>query len=306
MVYLFSMVYSHVPVMLAEILEYLAPKTGGKFIDCTLGGAGYTVALGEKVGKKGKVLGIDLDSLAIENAKRLLAEHHLDNVILVQSNFENLSVAVKNNFPAGTLFDGIVFDLGLSSAQLDDETRGFSFKGDRPLDMAFGPDQKQSSVQIINNYSLLELTDIFRLYGEEKRAYQIAKAVVNARRQKRIATTADLVSIIESVIPFRFRSRIHPATKIFQALRMETNRELDVLSAVLPIASELLKPGGRIVVVSFHSGEDRIVKRFFKDNSQLGTGKLKILTKRPLVPGEKEIENNPRARSAKLRAAEKI
>lgn len=294
------MIYQHLPVMLAEVLKYLNPQAGQKYIDCTLGGAGYTVALAKSVGAKGRVLGIDLDELAIKNAQTIISEQKLENITLVNDNFKNLKTIIGENFSATDKFDGIVFDLGLSSAQLDDETRGFSFKGERPLDMSFGPVNQKSTEAIVNQYPLLELTRIFRDYGEEKRAYQIAKTIVEARRTRKIKTTADLLSVIEKAIPFRFRSRIHPATKVFQALRMETNEELMSLSEVLPVALSLLKPHGRLVVVSFHSGEDRIVKRFLK-----GEVGIKILTKRPLVPVSPEIEDNPRARSAKLRVAEK-
>jgi 16S rRNA (cytosine1402-N4)-methyltransferase len=292
--------YSHVPVMLAEVLEYLNPQGGGRFIDCTLGGAGYTLALAERVGEKGKILGIDLDELAIKNAAAEIARRKIKQIVLVQDNFKNLKDIVNANFPAETKFDGIVFDLGLSSAQLDDEARGFSFKGDRPLNMAFGPTEA-ATVDIVNRYPLLELTRIFREYGEERRAYQIAKAIVAARHRKKIVTTADLVAIIEQVVPFRFYSKIHPATRVFQALRMETNEELAALSAVLPEAVNLLKPTGRLVVVSFHSGEDRIVKRFFKELAL--ADRLLILTKKPLIPTMAEMAANPRARSAKFRAA---
>lgn len=309
------MAYFHEPVMLAEVLKYLNPQDSGWFIDCTLGGAGYTLAIAEKIGEKGKVLGIDLDELAIKSAADKIKTSQLANIVLVQDNFKNLREIVAANFPANTRFNGIVFDLGLSSAQLEDKTRGFSFRGERPLDMAFGSGDKiirsgnkimadksgKSTVDIINQYPLSELTRIFREYGEERRAYQIAKAIVNERRTKRIKTTTDLVNIIEAAIPFRFHSRIHPATRIFQALRIETNKELAVLKAVLPIAAEFLKPLGRLVVVSFHSGEDRIVKIFFKSADN-----LQILTKKPLIPAAAEIDANPRARSAKLRAAAKL
>jgi 16S rRNA (cytosine1402-N4)-methyltransferase len=293
------MPYFHTPVMLKEVLEYLQPKSGQKFIDGTLGGAGYTLALAATVGPTGKVLAIDQDELAINNATAAIQSRQLSNIVLVQDNFKNLNTIVSRHFPAGTKFNGLVFDLGLSSAQLADETRGFSFQGQRPLNMAFGPDSENSSEQIVNQYPLLELTRIFREYGEEPRAYQIAKAITLARREQSISTTADLVAIIERVIPPRFRAKLHPATRIFQALRMETNGELAALAAVLPAAVSLLAPQGRLVIVSFHSGEDRIVKRFFK-----ATDNLQILTKRPLTPTPEEIAVNPRSRSAKLRAAE--
>lgn len=295
------MIYHHTPVMLDEILEYLKSQVGKKYIDCTLGGAGYTTAISKKIGDCGEVIAIDLDELAIKNAQALISEQNLKNITLINDNFKNLRALIGERFPKETKFDGIVFDLGLSSAQLDDEARGFSFKGERPLDMSFGPANNNSTEEIVNNYPLLELTRIFREYGEEKYAYQIAKAIVEERKVKRIKTTLDLVSIIEKKIPFRYRSKIHPATRIFQALRMETNEELASLLEVLPSALNLLKPKGRIVIVSFHSGEDRIVKRFFKTRDD-----IKILSKRPFIPSDLETEANPRARSAKLRVAEKI
>lgn len=292
------MAYDHVPVMLNEVLEYLEPKPGEAFVDCTLGGAGYTLALAKAVGKKGQVLSLDLDALAIDNAQELIKNNSLENICLVQENFKNLLAVVQNNFPKDYKFNGLVLDLGLSSAQLDDSNRGFSFKGERPLDMSFGPASERSTVEIVNEYSLLELTRIFKEYGEEKRAYYIAKGIVAARRERAITSTGELVSIIEKIVPSRFRSKIHPATRIFQALRIETNDELEALRSVLPDVLKILKPEGHLVVVSFHSGEDRIVKRFLKDS-----GAWKILTKRPITPSETEIQNNPRARSAKLRAA---
>jgi len=295
------MTYFHIPVMLTEVLNYLDPRPGKKYLDCTLGGAGYTIAIAKEVGSNGQVVGIDLDELAIKNAQVLINEQKLENIILINDNFKNLKTAISEKFSPEKKFDGIVFDLGLSSAQLDDEARGFSFKGERPLDMSFGSVNSNSTEEIVNTYPLLELTRIFQEYGEERHAYRIAKEIVEARKTKTIKTTADLVGIIEAVVHARYRSKIHPATRVFQALRMETNEELKILAEVLPIAVSLLKPRGRLVVVSFHSGEDRIVKRFFKASTN-----LKILTKRPLVPEETETENNPRARSAKFRAAEKI
>ncbi|MFA5131021.1 MAG: 16S rRNA (cytosine(1402)-N(4))-methyltransferase RsmH [Patescibacteria group bacterium] len=295
------MSYQHIPVMLNEVLEHLKPSAGKKYLDCTLGGAGYTLALAKLVGKKGQVIGIDLDEMAIKNAQALINEQKLQNITLINDNFKNLKTIVGENISPDAKFDGIVFDLGLSSAQLDDEVRGFSFKGQRPLDMSFGPANEKSTEEIVNHYPLLELTRIFREYGEEKHAYRIAKAIVTARHIERLKSTADLVRVIEEAIPFRYQSKIHPATRVFQALRMETNEELLSLEAVLPDAVSLLKTGGRIVVVSFHSGEDRIVKRYFKGESQ-----IKIITKRPLIPAEEETKDNPRARSAKLRVGEKI
>ena len=287
--------------MLGEVLKFLNPLPRQKFIDCTLGGAGYTLALAAKVGEEGKVVAIDLDDLALKNAAEEIKNRKLKNIILIQDNFKNLATIINANFPAGERFDGLVLDLGLSSAQLDDESRGFSFKGDRPLDMAFGPANERSTIDIVNHYPLAELTRIFREYGEERQAYRLAQAIIAGRRDQKLETTAALIALIEKAVPSPGRSRLHPATKVFQALRMETNEELSALAAVLPAAARILKPGGCLVVVSFHSGEDRIVKRYLKDTSG-----WKILTKRPAVPSEAEIDENPRARSAKLRAAIKI
>ncbi len=295
--------YEHVPVMLEEVIKYLNPKAGENFIDCTLGGAGYTTAIAAKVSPKGKVLSIDLDELALDNAKKILAEKNIDNVLLVRSNFKNLDEAASRTFPKGTLFSGIVFDLGLSSAQLDDESRGFSFKGERDLDMSFGPDNELSTKEIINSYSLSRLTEIFTEYGEESKAQEIARRIVASRKRRRIETTADLVSIVAEVIPSASWSKINSATKIFQALRIETNQEYQVLEEALTKAEKMLAPGGRLVLVSFHSGEDRIVKNFFRDRKNKG---LKTLTKKPVLASESEVYKNPRSRSAKLRAAEKI
>lgn len=286
--------------MLSEVLEYLKPQAGQKFIDGTLGGAGYTLALAKAAGESGIVLSTDLDPLAIDNAKDKIAKLKLKNIILVRDNFKNLAKIVREKFSAQEKFDGIVFDLGLSSAQLDDKERGFSFKSSGPLDMAFGTDSEISTTEIVNTYPLLELTRIFQEYGEERQAYRYAKAIVEARKLKRIETVSDLVSVIENLYPPKFYHKIHPATKLFQALRMETNSELASLSQVLPDAINLLKPNGRVVIISFHSGEDRIVKRFFR-----GCEDIKILTKRPLVPTDSEIIANPRARSAKFRVAQK-
>lgn len=298
------MSYEHIPVMLQEVLEYLRPQAGQIFIDCTLGGAGYTLALAAAVGPTGKILSFDLDEAAIINAQAEISRQNLHNIILVQDNFKNLEKIIAANFQSDQKFSGVVLDLGLSSAQLADTTRGFSFRGNQPLDMAFGPDAQLATVDIVNKYSLLDLTKIFQEYGEEKRAYQVAKAIVRARQSKRFSSTADLVSVIEQAVPPRFYHKIHPATRIFQALRLETNDELGSLNQVLPQAAARLTIGGRLAVVSFHSGEDRIVKRFFKNTSQSVT--WQILTKRPLIPQDAEISINPRARSAKLRVAQKI
>lgn len=326
------MKYEHIPVMLKEALEYLDPKAGQFFIDCTLGGGGYTLELARKVGDKGRVLSIDLDKLAIDNAKLQIANHKLQNVFLIHENFKNLSQIAKDNCEKirTERFDGLVFDLGLSSAQLQDRARGFSFLVDAPLDMAFGHKQEINERQriktnndtefIVNKWSERNLERIIKEFGEERFAKRIAGAIARARRRAPIKTTGELVKIIEAAIPRKFqRGKIHPATRTFQALRIATNNELDNLIQALPQALELLKPGGKVAVVSYHSLEDRIVKRFFRQEARdclcppeipicqcRHEARLKILTKKPVGPSEEEIKKNPRARSAKMRVAEKL
>ena len=321
------MTYKHVPVMLDEIIEYLNPESGQYFIDCTLGGGGYTFKIAELIGDKGLVLAIDMDNLAIKNAEEKFKDKKLNNIILAHDNFRNLQSIISEKIPKKfilkeeyDIFDGIVFDLGLSSAQLNDQSRGFSFRRNAPLNMAFGDIEDRNTEKIINKFSLRALTKIFREYGEERYAHSIAQGVVKSRKGKEIKTTAELVEIISKNIPgFYKNKRIHFATKVFQALRIATNGEIKNIGEVLPQALKLLKPGGRIVVVSFHSLEDRVVKHFFKKESidcicppeipicQCDHQKqIKIITKKPLRPKEEEINKNPRARSALLRVAEKI
>lgn len=327
------MIYKHVPVMLDEIIKYLNPSLGQYFIDCTLGGGGYTFKIAELVGEKGLVLGIDMDNLAIENAKEKIkinkSTGHFNgkNIILANDNFKNLKKIVQEKIPQKlifeekyNIFDGIVFDLGLSSAQLNDSSRGFSFQRNDPLNMAFGDVEDQKTERIINKFNLKALTKIFREYGEEKYAYSIAKGIEKARKEKKIKTTDELVKIISDNVPGSYKNKkIHFATKVFQALRIATNNELKNIEEVLPQVLKLLKPGGRIAVVSFHSLEDRIVKHFFKKESidcicppeipmcQCDHQKqIKIITKKPLRPSMEEMKVNPRARSALLRVALKI
>jgi 16S rRNA (cytosine1402-N4)-methyltransferase len=291
----------HIPVMLPEVIKYLTVKPGGKYIDCTLGGAGYTLEIAKKAGNKGRVLAMDMDETAIKNATKKIVKAGLSNITLVQENFKNIKKVAREYIGDQELFDGIVFDLGLSSFQLKDTGRGFSFQHGGPLDMAFGQQAERSTISIVNNYKIEELAVIFREFGEEKHAYRIAKAIVSFRKQKKIDNAKELADIIKSQYPPRFYYKIHPATKVFQALRIETNQEFENLKIALPDAKDLLRYKGRLVVVSFHSGEDRIVKRFFK-----GEEDLIPIIKKPLIPGQKEQELNPRSRSAKLRAAIKI
>ncbi len=312
-----SMEYKHTPVMLNEVLEYLAPKRGGYFIDCTLGGGGYTIALSQIAGNSGKILAIDLDKDAISNAKT----KKLKNVIFANDNFSNLSEIIKEKFGEDTLFDGIVLDLGLSSYQLEDNRRGFSFRVDSaPLDMSFNQDNVDKTKEIINKASEKELEKIIREYGEEKNAYKIAREIVNTRKDKIIETAGELKEAVERVtLKKDLNKKIHPVTKTFQALRIATNEELESLRQVLPQAISHLKKGGKLIVVSFHSLEDRIVKHFFKqearecvcppklpvcrcDHQKI----LNIITKKIVIASEDEIKKNPRSRSAKMRVAQKL
>jgi 16S rRNA (cytosine1402-N4)-methyltransferase len=323
------MEYRHVPVMLKEVLEYLQLKNGDMIIDCTMGGAGYTFAIAERIFPKGKILSLDLDRLAIDNAvlkikNSKFTDEEKNNIKIINENFKDLHKIIETSWAkeGDQGIDGIVLDLGLSSAQLEDRSRGFSFQLDAPLDMAFGKDDGfESTERIINKYKEKDLENIFREYGEEKFARRIAANIVEKRKDKVISTTKELVSAIEKVVPGAYRNnkKVHFATKTFQALRIATNKELESLDTVLPEAIRLLKPGGRLVVVSYHSLEDRIVKRFFKKESidcicpkeipecRCGhEASIRIITKKALIPTDEEISVNRRARSAKMRVAEKI
>lgn len=319
------MEYKHIPVMLEEAIENLNIKLGGFYVDCTLGGAGYTTRIASLVGEKGRVLSTDLDSLAIKNAEARLKKEKLKNVIIVKDNFRNLEKILNENKEfKNKKIDGIVLDLGLSSAQLDDRNRGISFKYDTPLDMAFetnedGEMNKRTS-RIVNKWRIEHIEKILKDYGEEPFARRIAKLITIARRKKEIETTGQLVEIIRKAIPPKLQNaKIHFATRTFQALRIATNEELESLTEVLPQAIEALAVGGRCVVISYHSLEDRIVKDYFKLESQdcicdakqmicncNHEKKIKLINKKVIPPTEAEIKTNPRARSAKMRVVEKI
>ncbi len=317
--------YIHKSVMLKEILDNIDLKKGDKVVDCTLGGAGYTSAFSVKVGSKGRVISFDLDNLAIKNAEKIIKDNNYDNITLINDSFHNLKLGIKKIFKDEDVqnFKAVVMDLGLSSAQLDDMSRGFSFLKDAPLDMTFGGsgEDKNTTQEIINNKSEKELEKIIKNYGEERFAKNIALGIIKARRIKKIQRSQELVDIIRGSIPGSYaqNSKIHFATRTFQAFRIASNDELSRLKKVLPQALDILKLGGKLAVVSFHSLEDRIVKHFFKMESRdciclpeiplckCGhKAKIKIITKKPLAASKEEIKNNPRARSAKLRIAEKI
>jgi 16S rRNA (cytosine1402-N4)-methyltransferase len=316
--------YEHKPVMLGEVLAMLRPRKGKFYIDATLGGAGYSLAIA-RAAKPGLVFAFDLDGLAISNAERRKKEEKINNLVLINANFRNLSEHIEKYYEGKDRpeFHGIVFDLGLSSAQLSDRRRGFSFQVDAPLDMSFGPDREEAETTygIVNGHDENGLTAIIREYGEEKFARPIARAILRARKIKRIETTFELVRAIEDALPARVRHKpgIHFATRTFQALRIATNRELESLSLALGSAVNLLAPGGRLVVVSYHSLEDRIVKNFFREAAKTCVcppsapactceheARLKPVNKKIITASPEEVRSNPRARSAKLRAAEAI
>ena len=283
----------HVPVMPRELLEYLQVAPGKKYIDATVGGGGHAAAI---ISRGGCVLGIDLDPAAVEFAKRRLAAKSK----IVRGNFREIDViARQNGFEA---VDGILFDLGMSSWQIERSERGFSFLRNEPLDMRMDPEhQKVTAAHLVNALSKNELYELISQFGQEILAKKFATLIVRERRIKPIKTTQDLVAIIQKGSGGRRKRRLHPATKVFQALRIAVNDELNNLRMALPKAWKLLKMGGRLVVISFHSLEDRVVKEF---GGQISDGK--ILTKKPLTPTLLEVKANPRARSAKLRSFEKL
>ena len=311
------MEYKHVSVLFNECIDGLNLKQGQKIVDCTLGGAGHSKAILNKISPKGKLIAFDLDPASIENAKKVLADYkEKKDYILINDNFVNLKEDLENIKVKE--IDGILMDLGLSSYELDDETRGFSFKGDCPLDMSFSGKEEFNAEYIVNNYSVEELTKIFRDYGEEEKAYYIAKKIDEERKIKRIKTTGDLVNAILKA-KRRAKDKIHPATQVFQALRIEVNHELENLEKTLPDAIDSLKSGGRLAIITFHSLEDRIVKRYFRKESTdclcdsdlpmciCGHKKtIKLVNRKPITPSNKEIGNNPRSRSSKLRIIEKL
>ncbi len=321
----------HVPVMLDEVLKFLRPESGGLYIDGTLGGGGHTAAILAQSVPEGRVLGIDTDEQALQRVRVRLADFvDSGRLVLARGNFADMGrVARENGFAS---VQGILLDLGFSSDQMDDPQRGFSFSADGPLDMRLDQSLDISATDLVNDASEQELADIFWKYGEEKRSRQIARRIVREREQGAITRTAQLAKIASAGVPFK-QGTIHPATRVFQALRIAVNQELERLEAVLPQILDLLdtqdsdvaqmsggsRGGGRMAVIAFHSLEDRIVKEFVRREATdclcpprmpvciCGhKARLHILTTKPLTPGIQEIERNPRARSAKLRVAEAI
>lgn len=309
--------FEHIPVLLKETLEYLDLKVGGVYIDGTLGGAGHSSEIIKRIIPGGVLLGIDQDSNAIDAAKERL-EAYKDNVLIVRDNFRNIkTIALENGFKE---VDGVLLDIGVSSHQLDEEERGFSYMHDGPLDMRMDTDRDYGASDIINSATEQELTRILRDYGEEKWAVRIAKFILEERKNGRIDTTFKLVDIIKKAIPAAARREGgHPAKRTFQALRIAVNDELEVLEQAVRDAVDILKPGGRLVVITFHSLEDRIVKTVFNNMERPCTcppqlpicmcGKeplLKVVTKKPVLASEEELSINTRSKSAKLRAAERV
>lgn len=302
----------HKSVLLHETIELLAPNEGDVFIDGTLGGGGHSKKILELIGEEGKLLGIDQDQEALKISRGVLAGK---NVIFAQGNFSEIE-EIAHKYGLKNV-DGVILDLGVSSMQIDEPKRGFSFKKEGPLDMRMDQTVTITAETIVNEYPEKELIRIFKEYGEEWDAKRIAKKIVEVRKHERITRTEQLAEVVRGVKK-NTKTKIDPATKIFQALRIETNKELKALESALPQLIRLLKKGGRFGIISFHSLEDRIVKRFIEENSKECTcpknypvcvckgPKLKKVTRKPVVPQEEEINKNPRARSAKLRVAEML
>ncbi len=292
----------HVSVMPTEVLEFLKVPAGGTVVDGTLGLAGHAYLIAERLGPEGHLIGIDHDSLAIELAKTKLAPLTLRKDFC-QGNFADIEQHLKAL--GQTAVDGILLDLGISSFQLDNAARGFAFSSDGPLDMRMDQTKGPNAADLVNTLPENRLTNIIEKYGEDRFAKRIAKAIVYHRATERIERTGQLADIVLRALPHGYtRGRIHPATRTFQALRIEVNDELGSLYKALLACLALLKPGGRLCVIAFHSLEDRIVKQAFKRFAEEELGV--ILTKRPAVPSESECETNTRSRSAKLRAIERI
>lgn len=309
------MEFSHISVLLHETVESLNVKPDGIYVDCTLGGAGHTSLILSKLGDNGRVIGIDRDDDALNNAKEKINDARL---ITVKDNFENLKYAVESN--GYSQVDGIIMDLGVSSHQLDVAERGFSYMKDAPLDMRMDQTSPLTAYDVVNGYSEYDLVRIFKDYGEERFASKIASKIISARETKPIETTLELADLIVSAIPSKFKNDGgHPAKRCFQAIRIEVNGELDCIPKAIEAGAEILKSGGRMSIISFHSLEDRLVKNGFQRLENPCTcpsdfpicvcGKkqsVKIITKKPILPSDEELKFNSRSHSAKLRVCEKI
>ncbi|MCR5507567.1 MAG: 16S rRNA (cytosine(1402)-N(4))-methyltransferase RsmH [Lachnospiraceae bacterium] len=310
------MEFKHKPVLLNETIDNLCIKPEGTYVDCTLGGGGHAYEVLKRLSPQGRFIGIDQDADAIRAAGEKLRK--FGNAVLVRSNYCDTGSVLMGNHVDGV--DGFVLDLGVSSYQLDTPERGFSYMSDAPLDMRMDQRNSLTAGDIINGYTEAELYRVIRDYGEDRFAKNIARSIVAAREVKKIETTFELVDVIRSAIPMKFRKTMgHPAKQTFQAVRIELNRELDVLKDTLDTLIDLLNPGGRICIITFHSLEDRIVKENFRRNENPCTcpssfpvcvcGKVskgRVITRKPIIPGDEEMNENPRSKSAKLRVFEKV
>ena len=305
----------HISVLKDEVIENLNLKEDSIIVDGTLGYAGDSSIILERI-KKGFLFAFDQDSEAIEYSRKKL-ESIGDNFTIIKSNFVNLKEELNKR--GIEQIDGAIFDLGVSSPQLDNKERGFSYHEDARLDMRMDKDNKLDAYYVVNNYSLNDLTRVFRDYGEDKFSYQIAKKIVNEREHKKIETTLELVEIIKSAVPEKEKRKKHPAKQIFQAIRIEVNHELDVIKPALEQATKMLGVGGRVEVITFHSLEDKIVKKYFKELTEVDEKlkgmpninpkylpDFKLVVNKAIIPSREELENNNRSRSAKLRIIERI
>ena len=294
----------HIPVLVKEICFWLNPLPGGVYVDCTVGIGGTSLKILEKSGGNARIIGLDRDYQAVALAKETLSEYET-SVNIIHGNFTHIKDFVQNS--GYEKVDGVVFDLGVSSLQLDQSERGFSFSLSGPLDMRMDQTQEVTAADLVNHLPEKELADVIFAYGEERYSRRIARAIVQARSDGLIQTTQALVSVLEGALPFAYKKgRLHFATRTFQALRIRVNRELDLLEPALRDAIDLLKDGGRVCVVAFHSLEDRIVKHTFRSMAQREHPRVALLVKKPVIPSVLEIQQNPRARSAKLRVAERL
>lgn len=303
----------HIPVLYYETLDNLVINPDGVYVDCTLGGGGHSEGILKRLSPKGVLISIDQDQQAIDYAKKRLENYK--NWKCFKNNFENIDTVI---YMAGyDKVDGILMDIGVSSTQLDDPERGFSYRYDTRLDMRMNSSAQISAYEVVNSYEEGELSKILFEYGEERHARKIAKFICDSRKEKPIETTGDLVAIIKRAYPERAAK--HPAKKTFQAIRIEVNKELEVLENAINKAISCLKVGGRLGIITFHSLEDRIVKTMFKDFSTdcicpprlpicmcNNKAKVKLVTKKPIIPGENELSHNNRAHSSKLRVVERI
>lgn len=305
----------HVSVLLEEAIQGLNLKDNGIYVDCTLGYAGHSSEILKRV-RRGCLFAFDQDSDAIKYSTEKLSKIG-DNFTIIYSNFVNLKEELeKRNI---TKVDGILFDLGVSSVQLDEADRGFSYHQDARLDMRMDRNNPLSAYEVVNNYSEMELANIFFKYGEEKYSRSIARSIVKYRENKKIEGTLELVEIIKSAMPMKAKRDKHPARKVFQAIRIEVNRELDILEKSINDALDILNVGGRVAVITFHSLEDKIIKNIFKERTHIDDmvkglpnipeeymSNYRLVNNKAVIPSEEELENNNRSRSAKLRVIERI